>query len=655
MPGILANNHKTNRTHATRIGTLACKIALSIGLSAFIFFAVASAASADCVSELRRVVLDKTISVPLKSYRCKTGADQNAPQVRIEFHRLSDLAASLVISNTSSTLLKKTFGSMKVVENDISKAYGDLLKQFGTTYEVVKEQGEVSTRLSINAAEQQAAQKEEGRLSAEDTIGSVKVRHFMESTDGPDYPAADEIAALRKKAIPDGLNYYYSIDSWFCQDRGDFVCKKIGKTSFEMMFWRSMRADDVTNYSKNVRAYNSQLMQVRKDRAAAKADSFSADNFPKYFSLMKYLAGESWPEDLMIMTGYHRTYGCGDLGRDLPGLSGWKFSVPVRGAAMDAMVIENSSQQPVSIGSLFGSRSATSALRVATDAPPSLPDTDSIGALSQTLAPGQRLFVPTQIVFLAPTELSDDLKKAEKLSADARTRFGLNGFSGRADALRIPKINDYAYGPSISVRGLELNSSRVNFEKAPAPNFVDLTVTSEVGSCPYLLSRSGDDHEWISHGKILHKAPSRDREYTETGTFKGIRTSFRIEEREPEIAHIKDIRLAVRLQDGAEVTLQPSVTRAGAPAAYPLELMWGEAIDIDFSLPGGVASEQVVDSRFSVTGFYERYASPGFEAALSRPDELEKGGESAAFTPIGLRADKACFAPAQTAYGKPLN
>jgi len=90
-------------------------------VSPFIFFTAASVARADCVAEIRQVVLDKTISVPLKSYRCKTGADQNAPQIRIEFHRLSDLAASLMISNTSSTMLTKTFGAIKVVENDVSK------------------------------------------------------------------------------------------------------------------------------------------------------------------------------------------------------------------------------------------------------------------------------------------------------------------------------------------------------------------------------------------------------------------------------------------------------------------------------------------------------------------------------------------------------
>jgi len=70
----------------------------------------------------------------------------------------------------------------------------------------------------------------------------------METTDGPDYPAADEIRRLEKEGDTDGLNYYYAIDSWFCQDHSDFVCKKAGKTSFEMLFWKSMRADDVINY-----------------------------------------------------------------------------------------------------------------------------------------------------------------------------------------------------------------------------------------------------------------------------------------------------------------------------------------------------------------------------------------------------------------------
>jgi len=189
--------------------------------------------------------------VPLKSYRCKTGADQNAPQIRIEFHRLSDLAASLMISNTSSTMLTKTFGAIKVVGDDVSKPMA-----------ICSSNSEPPTKLSRNKEKfrptiDQRRSSKGGRPSFRRGYDrSVKVRHFMETTDGPDYPAADEIAALRKKAIPDGLNYYYAIDSWFCQDHSDFVCKKAGKTSFEMLFWKSMRADDVINYPERSRLYS---------------------------------------------------------------------------------------------------------------------------------------------------------------------------------------------------------------------------------------------------------------------------------------------------------------------------------------------------------------------------------------------------------------
>jgi hypothetical protein len=637
---ILANTRKINFIYAAVI---------LLAIAPFILLAAASVARADCVEELRKVALDKKITVPLKNFRCSTGSGQSAAQVRVEFHRFSDLATSLTLSNTSSTLLTKTFGSMKVLENEVSKTYGDLLKQFGQTYEASKEQAEIITTLSLSA---EARTTEQMQNAPADAIGPKKVKHLYGVLEGaPDYPAADEIAALRKKTIPANLNYYYSIDSLYCPGRNDIVCKKMDKTPVEMVFWKSVLADDIANFSRNVRAYNSQLMQVRKDLAAAKQDRMSADSLPNYFSLVKYLGSQSWPDDLMIVTGQYQSVGCASSERDLPGLGGWQFQVPIRIPVMDAMVIENTSQQAVSIGSIFGSRSETNALRVAKDTTELSAGAVPVGSPSLTLAPGARLFVPMRVVFLAPAALSDDIRKSQKSSAEARTRLGLGGFFGREDALRIPQLNDYAYGPSISIRGFELNSSRVNFEKAPTRNFVALTVTSETGSCPHLLSQSDGRDEWISHGKILHKAPGRDREYTETATFKGVRTRFRIEEREPEIAYIKDVRLVVTLQDGAELTLRPSVTRAGAPVTYPLHLMWGESVDVDFTLPDGVASEAIVESRFSATGYYERYSSLSLDETSSRSGDLEKQGQGAAVVPINLRADNACFRPEAATQG----
>ena len=596
---------------------------------------------ADCVPETRKVALDKTITVPLKSYRCKIGTGQDIREVRVELDRFSDTAASLITSGGSSALLKKTFGSMSVFENEISKTYRDLLKQFGTTSDVVKQQGEIATRLAITGDRPIAAQ-DENPNAAPDTIGPAKLR-FLDS-DEFDYPAASQSASLMKKVIPNDLNYYFSIDSPFCLDESasNFVCKKLGKIPVEMVFWKSLSSGDVANYPKDVQAYNSLLMKVRKNLKEAKEERITPD-LPRYFSVMKSVAGDTWPEDLVIATGQHQAVGCG-VDADLPGLSGWQFSVAVRAVAMEAMVIENVSSQPLSIGSLFGIRSTTNALRPAKEAS-STSEMTAVGSPSQTLPPGKRLLVPMRLVLLSPAELSDDLKKAEKSLADVRTHFGLNGFSGRADALRIPELKDYAFGPSISIGALELNSTRVDLEKVPEPNFVALTITAEAGSCPYLLSRSDGGEEWISYGKILHKAPSRERQYVDTASFKGARMSFRIEEREPEIAHIEDITFNVRLQDGSELALPPRVTRAGRPVSLPLDLVWGAAVDLDFEPPATASSNAILESRISITGYYERYAGIMGEAPWL--NEIEASKKSAADSSTAVPKANACFAEAR--------
>jgi hypothetical protein len=95
----------------------------------------------------------------------------------------------------------------------------------------------------------------------------------------------------------------------------------------------------------------------------------------------------------------------------------------------------------------------------------------------------------------------------------------------------------YIFGPDISVTGIVLNGSRVQIARRSA-NFIDITLSVEGSSCPYLLSWDTEIGEWIDHGKVLHKGQGKSKEYTETTKLPGLWTSFRIEEREPEIAYI---------------------------------------------------------------------------------------------------------------------
>jgi hypothetical protein len=605
--------------------------------------AAASPANAACVADIRKVVLDKA-AVPLKSYRCSTGTGADAAQVRVEVHRFSDLAASLTIANASSSLLQKTFGKMKVVENDVSRTFAGLLKQFGTTYEVAKEQAEMVTTLSVNVPDQQSATDDTPNYRVDDTVPPKKAMKFQASDDSPDYPAADEIAALRKKQIPANLNYYYWVnDSFFCADTKNLVCKAIDKDHFaEMVFWRSMQPDDIANYAGKAKAYNAQLMQVRKNRAAAKNDLISANLDFKYYALMKQIGGDYWPEDLVIMTGRHQMDACG-TDADMPGVAGWSFSAPMRKVVLDAMVIENASPKPVAIGALFGSKITENTLRaIGTD---SSPGADSIGVVSETLAPGQRLFVPMRIAFLAPADLAGNIKTSEKSAADTSKRFGSNGFTGRADAMRLPSLKDYAYGPTLSIGAIEVNATRVDLESRIGTNFIDLTVTSEVGSCPYLLSQEESSQDWISHGKILHRALGRDHRYTEARTFPGLRTHFRLEEREPEIATIEDISLIVTRQDGTAATLRPRPVGTASVLSGRFELLWGDGVEFEFVPPENAASGAIVESRLEVTGYYLRYSgldADGMAALPSQPPQRLQTRISFVPTAAGRMA---CFRP----------
>jgi hypothetical protein len=125
-----------------------------------------------------------------------------------------------------------------------------------------------------------------------------------------DYPAADEISALRKKIVPTNINYYYDKsddtdtpkDSYCTKFHGERVC---------LQFWRPMQADDVINYAVNTKSYNAQLMKVRKDQQLAKEETISA-SVPTGLRLMAYMAGGSWPDDLLLLTGVHELQGCGD-------------------------------------------------------------------------------------------------------------------------------------------------------------------------------------------------------------------------------------------------------------------------------------------------------------------------------------------------------
>jgi hypothetical protein len=579
-----------------------------------------SMAHAACIDDPRQVALDQDNVVLIKSYRCTVGDGLGAPEIKVEFYHLAENAAGLLLAKGSSTQLRKTIGSPRIVENDVFRAYTDLLKNVGT-----------STAVETRAAALSVGRRETGEeRPVSDKFTKKTIRTLKSGDAGPiEYPAASEIGMMRKKQIPQDLHFFYSIT---CLDEekdtkreDSAVCKDYDEAAGAMLFWRGMRESDLTNYAQNIAAYNRMLPQVGKN---PRVDGFRTAAPSAPLRALKYLAGnEPWPEDFLILVGAHSQDGCVE-----PGIGGWHFDYLPRDTAVAAVLIENISPQPITITGLLGERSTAPRLRakeLASGAPAA-----ALDPMAEKLAPGQKLLVPTAIEFTVQEDLRSQFYFRPS-AADVHRKRGSSGFAGNTAGFATPIFRDYAFGPEIAVKGVSVNGIRVDLERGPA-SFIELVIADARGSCPYLLAWDGAQRDWTNHGKVLHRANSRELEYTETITIAGFVPRFRIEEREPEVALLDHVELAVTLGSGETLTLAAQDARLRARDGDRVQLLWGEAIELVFRLPERISEDDVVDSRLALTGFYQRYSSLMATQAPPQPADVILPRSPGA-TPISLQ------------------
>jgi len=605
--------------------------------AAFVFLLILSPTClhAQCVDQPRNVTLAKDYVVPLKSYLCTASSGADAAQFRVEYYRLTDVAVSLLLANAASAKMKITLGSARLVANDVSRTYADLVKQFGST----KETTDTVAAFDLAPPEPAQAAADNSNDDGSDKVDLKKLRTLF-SFGGPqrtNFPANDEIASLRKKIIPANLSYYYSIyealatdDSAPC-DKANVACAKFGRDTLTMIFWRYLTLADIDSFAANAKVYNSRLLQVRKDKTNAKYDYITTSIFDgSELKLAKFLANGALPEDFLPLVGNYEDSTCGDSG-DLPGIAGWSFSIIPRIATVEAVRFENVSQKPISLGGIFGDKRTDPGLQAAPFRPATNAGATLIDGSTATIAPGQSVLELTNITFAVDPDAVAEFRKYRGSMEAIHARVGANGFSGNVNAYQGPEPKSYIYGPALAVTGAMMNSVRVDFNEKQAPNFVNMTIGFEAGSCPYLYSWNASDQEWISHGKILHKGQGQANSYTETRTFPGLRTHFRIEEHEPEVAHLQRPVLTVEFRDGSRQTFTPL---RPADSAAGMTLMWGEAVDFSFAVPDTVKADDVVETRLEIAGYYDRYSQllaqhsphPQASALPVRLNSAEPGG-----------------------------
>jgi hypothetical protein len=539
-----------------------------------------------CLEDARTVTLSKGNVARLKSAICK--ADANDIRVKVEQYRLSDAAASIIISGQSQPL-KGVIGKFQVAKNDVLTSYADLLSKFGETT-VIK--GDYYAWLAIPKGADDEASRElvELRGSKLRTLGAEG-----DNFAALDYPAIEEIRKLRTKVMPSNLAFFYEVA---CSDRSEWPklhddsnkCFKYKASETTMLFWRSMEGSDVAFYSDRAKQYNLQLSpKNRKNYVLDLA-------VPRELRLYEYISKGVWPKDFITLSGYRMEDGCDDASTS--GVSGWRFVYHPRMIFMDATVIQNLSKKPISIDQFLGTSSADSTLRPLS---PSRPEAIRLGIDATTVAPGESILVPTRVVFV-PSEGEVDQFSYQQTAEQIYAARGNQGFAGDAHAHRAPDLKDFVYGPEIGISGIITAGTTINLQEA-AKTALNVTISSDSGSCPYLLFRQPGD-EWASSGKILQTAKGLARETAESIAFPGLVSQFRLEEREPEVARIRGATLTIRLKGGETLTLAPNQPFEGDG----VQLLWGDALEFSFPVPQSIAGDDVKESRLEITGHYDRYS-----------------------------------------------
>jgi hypothetical protein len=176
-------------------------------------------------------------------------------------------------------------------------------------------------------------------------------------------------------------------------------------------------------------------------------------------------------------------------------------------------------------------------------------------------------------------------------------------FSGNISGYGMPVMGEYLYGPDIFIWGVVANGHQVDFSRRAA-NYLNLTIASEAGSCPYLLA---DVHGvWETYGKILHRANTQTRETSQTVAYPEYLNRFRLEERERELARISRASVEYLLSNGSTVQKVLPDPRLETDGRQYLELYWGESFVLEFEELRGFESDEVIETRLTLKGYYVR-------------------------------------------------
>jgi hypothetical protein len=373
---------------------------------------------------------------------------------------------------------------------------------------------------------------------------------------------------------------------------------------------------------------------LRKPVGRADFEPIAQTPLGKFYS---FITKENMPPDF----GYVDLYmsgGCSD--EDEPRYTAARLIG--RDLRLRVAVIENITNQAINLGDFLLKENNSNRLRSPEEEKDFFSKQDSLKQALypiESLKPGEKILIPLEMVLgfgkemlpfvsdklTVPSDrsyLTTELQRAYRLDFPVyevtKQSTDLPGPSGVVDVYVSPRDvqnildktdapfpldNEYIYGPSVEIGGVEIDRVTYPFRQFD-PTKIVIYAEADTGSCPYVYTYSSESRSWLDEGMILYGKRGKAKESSDEKQLRKFDGRVLIRERDPEESFIDSVYVTATSQSGEEVILRPQDGKLRYEDGDYLTLRRGQQIVVDFDIPKGFTADKFI---LHAAGYYITY------------------------------------------------
>lgn len=513
----------------------------------FILNSNQSVRAGNCLRDFRNISHGGE-NMRLRDYYCR---GDNGAKVRVQFHRVTDYVATAMLDNTLPPNFQPILGGVKPVPNEVYSEFQLLMDSFGGRYARMPcEFYQVIASGSVGEVQ--------NKENCDDDNYKAKIRRTLggwDTTGGVGIAIPNDMKLFLRNRKPRG---YRDLTTQYQRSDGD------------KSYRRFLRSGDLKDYAQKIRSFNRIMTRSRVKWATDGSLNFTVT---PYIKMLSYITRKGIPKKfLTIDVTYSRGGGCDDTS------SGWSNFLTERGLLVDFALIENVSGRAIQVSDLHLSRDKSTRLRsVKSTKRLEKAETSSLEHFPISLEPGGKAVLFQRLAFTDTTTYDK-------------------------------KLPTYVYGQQALLRKFKLGDEQYDLQGNSA-NFISLTGGISEGSCPFLYAWNEGEKAFVNHGKILDKAIGVGLEQSESMSFKGFVSRFRIAEEEAEVAHLDEVYLTIEMKNGKSHRLLAHTEVLQSIDKQRVSLYMGNTLDLTFELPKSLKDKDVIRSTLTTYGYYDRYSA----------------------------------------------